>query len=214
MRRSCAEPWPDTNRVEQETQHTRRTHATVWFRHCVRSPVRASRPQPATPASGRRPARPARCAGRRGSSSVRVGPRRCGRSRARIRPSPARRAAAQAGRARSRHARADRGVGRRRAVAPRNERWRAAAWQRSVRRRYLSLVAGRLAPERAGVLVSNAILAGRFYVTPMVRMAILYSARRGSEYVALRWRSTRCAYSATIEPSPTRDARNRRTCRA
>ncbi len=40
-------------------------------------------------------------------------------------------------------------------------------------------------PNALGVLVSNAVLAGRFYVTPIVRMEILYSARSGSEYVAL-----------------------------
>lgn len=40
-------------------------------------------------------------------------------------------------------------------------------------------------PNEIGVLVSNAVLAGRFYVTPIVRMEILYSARSGSEYVAL-----------------------------
>lgn len=40
-------------------------------------------------------------------------------------------------------------------------------------------------PNETGMLVSNAVLAGRFYVTPIVRMEILYSARSGSEYVAL-----------------------------
>ncbi len=40
-------------------------------------------------------------------------------------------------------------------------------------------------PNALGALVSNAVLAGRFYVTPIVRMEILYSARSGSEYVAL-----------------------------
>lgn len=36
-----------------------------------------------------------------------------------------------------------------------------------------------------GALVSNAVLAERFWITPIVRMEILYSARSGSEYVAL-----------------------------
>lgn len=36
-----------------------------------------------------------------------------------------------------------------------------------------------------GALVSNAVLAERLWITPIVRMEILYSARSGSEYVAL-----------------------------
>ena len=40
-------------------------------------------------------------------------------------------------------------------------------------------------PNALGVLISNAVLAGRFYVTPIVKIEILYSARSGSEYVAL-----------------------------
>ena len=36
-----------------------------------------------------------------------------------------------------------------------------------------------------GALVSNAVLAERFWITPIVRMEILYSARSSSEYVAL-----------------------------
>jgi predicted nucleic acid-binding protein len=39
--------------------------------------------------------------------------------------------------------------------------------------------------DELGALVSKAVLAERFWITPIVRVEILYSARSGSEYVAL-----------------------------
>ncbi len=59
-------------------------------------------------------------------------------------------------------------------------------------------------PDELGGLVQAAILDDRMWITPVVRMEILYSARTSSEYLALEAGSTRCASYATIEPWPTR----------
>jgi predicted nucleic acid-binding protein len=40
-------------------------------------------------------------------------------------------------------------------------------------------------PDELGALVGSAIIAERLSITPIVRMEILYSARTGSEYLAL-----------------------------
>ncbi|HVY77347.1 MAG TPA: PIN domain-containing protein [Solirubrobacterales bacterium] len=40
-------------------------------------------------------------------------------------------------------------------------------------------------PDQLGKLLDDAILADRFWITPIVRMEVLYSARSSAEYVAL-----------------------------
>jgi len=40
-------------------------------------------------------------------------------------------------------------------------------------------------PDDLGPLLGQAVLGGRFWITPIVRMEILYSARTSSEFVAL-----------------------------
>jgi predicted nucleic acid-binding protein len=60
-----------------------------------------------------------------------------------------------------------------------------------------------LPPVLAG-LVKQAIGDDRLWITPIVRMEILYSTRSTSEYTQSRQSSTGSEYCAMIEPSLTR----------
>ena len=60
-----------------------------------------------------------------------------------------------------------------------------------------------LLPSELGALVEQALLDDRFWITPIVRMEILYSARTSSSSPRWSASSTPCASCATIAPSPT-----------
>ena len=58
-------------------------------------------------------------------------------------------------------------------------------------------------PNELGSLLRRAVLDDRFWITPIVRMEILCSARTSSEYAELELEPTRYGSCATIAPSPT-----------
>ena len=76
-------------------------------------------------------------------------------------------------------------------------------------------------PDELGSLVEQAVLEDRFWITPIVRMEILYSARTSSEFVALEseldalriLRSDRAVADAAMTPlgelAPRRDGYHR-----
>jgi predicted nucleic acid-binding protein len=53
-------------------------------------------------------------------------------------------------------------------------------------------------PSELGTLLQEAVMDDRLWITPMVRMEILYSARSSSEYVALESELDCCGSFATI----------------
>jgi predicted nucleic acid-binding protein len=59
-------------------------------------------------------------------------------------------------------------------------------------------------PDDLVALVQDAVREDRLWITPIVRMEILYSARTSSEYVALEASCMRCESCVMIAPWPTR----------
>ncbi|MGH2763418.1 MAG: hypothetical protein ACRDLD_12720 [Thermoleophilaceae bacterium] len=59
-------------------------------------------------------------------------------------------------------------------------------------------------PDDLGSLLQDAVINERFWITPIVRLEILYSARTSSEYVGLESELAAVRILATIVPSPTR----------
>jgi predicted nucleic acid-binding protein len=59
-------------------------------------------------------------------------------------------------------------------------------------------------PDELRELLTNALRDDRLWITPIVRMEILYSARTSSEYVALELELDALRILATTATSPTR----------
>jgi hypothetical protein len=58
-------------------------------------------------------------------------------------------------------------------------------------------------PTDLGSLLQRAVLDERFWITPIVRMELLYYVRTTAENAELGWSLTRYASCATTAPSPT-----------